>query len=292
MGVFLGLMASLSWGMSYFVGAYATRRVGVIRSVYYGNWLGLLFACCLVIFTGEWLVYTQTSLAIWAWLILGTSLNTIASIFNNLALKIGVVSIVTPITANYALVTALLAILNGSSFTTLQWAGVVATVIGISLVSQKKRKSIHEIETEEDKNFFWGILWALIAAIFYGSAYWVIGAQVSPVMGGVAPSVFFSLTAIIILALFVISRRQTYRLQRLNLSEWKFVAPVATTNSIATVATFIGYTVADVAVVTIISSTYSAVTVVLARVFMKEQLSRIQQLGVVSLIIGVLMVSI
>ena len=72
---------------------------------------------------------------------------------------------------------------------------------------------------------------------------------------------------------------------------WPWVVGVAVLDTAANVAYNLGITVSLTAVVSVISSLFSAVTVLLAWVFLRERLARWQWAGVGAILVGILLVS-
>jgi drug/metabolite transporter (DMT)-like permease len=73
---------------------------------------------------------------------------------------------------------------------------------------------------------------------------------------------------------------------------WLWVIPVALLDTAANVAYNLGITVSLIAVVSVISSLFSAVTVLLAWVFLRERLARWQWAGVGAILVGIALVSV
>ena len=77
----------------------------------------------------------------------------------------------------------------------------------------------------------------------------------------------------------------------LNQPFWLWVVPVALLDTAANIAYNIGITTALTSVVVTLSSLFSAVTVLLAWVVLRERLALWQWVGVLTILLGVLLVN-
>ncbi len=73
---------------------------------------------------------------------------------------------------------------------------------------------------------------------------------------------------------------------------WLFVAPVGLLDTAANVAYNLGITVALTSVVVVLASLFSAVTVLLAWIFLREWLAGWQWLGVTAILVGIALVNV
>jgi drug/metabolite transporter (DMT)-like permease len=75
-------------------------------------------------------------------------------------------------------------------------------------------------------------------------------------------------------------------------SFWRWAVAVAVLDTAANVAYNLGITISLTAVVSVISSLFSAVTVLLAWFFLRERLARWQWAGVAAILVGIALVSV
>ena len=75
-------------------------------------------------------------------------------------------------------------------------------------------------------------------------------------------------------------------------SFWAWVVGVALLDTAANIAYNLGITISLTAVVSVISSLFSAVTVLLAWIFLRERLARWQWAGVAAILVGIVLVSV
>ena len=116
MDILLGLTAAFGWGGLYFVSRFAVDRVGILRTLFYSHLVGLLLLGPYLFFSGELArQLTSSTLDAWLWLMVAATLNTLAALIDLYALRIGLLSIVTPITATYGIITTILAVISGEA---------------------------------------------------------------------------------------------------------------------------------------------------------------------------------
>jgi drug/metabolite transporter (DMT)-like permease len=72
---------------------------------------------------------------------------------------------------------------------------------------------------------------------------------------------------------------------------WAYIAPTALLDTAANVAYNLGLATSLTAVVSVLSALSSAVTVLLAAIFLRERLSRRQRVGIAAILVGIALVS-
>jgi len=163
-----GLFAALGWGFADFFGALAGRRIGSISAVVAGQLLSALFMTVVLIATGESLEPLRSDI----WLVvLNGGFAAFAYTTHYKALELGPVAVVSPIGAGYAVVgVALAMVVLGERPSALSLAGAGIAVVGVALVSTDFRKLMHGV-----KNHVPGLPWAVVAAISFGVAGFLLG---------------------------------------------------------------------------------------------------------------------
>ncbi|MEO8971683.1 MAG: DMT family transporter, partial [Ktedonobacteraceae bacterium] len=135
-----------------------------------------------------------------------------------------------------------------------------------------------------------GVAWALAASLGYGIIFWVMGFRVTPVLGGVAPVWLIRLITLSTLALFAIPLKQNIAIPRGSV--WWYIAGAGILDTAAYVSFTIGLTGGQVAIIGVIASLFSAVTVVLAWIFIREKLQWSQWLGVGIIFVAIVLVNV
>lgn len=267
MASLLALLSSLSWGTSDFLGGLAARRVGAIRvlSVSYPAGAALITVLAWLVIPGRL-----------TWSLVGTaavvgSVGALAIGLLYAALARGQMGIVSPITAVLSgAVPVVVGLVIGESLSSLALAGVVIAAIAVVLVS---RESGPHRSTP---------LSAVVLAVASGLA---IGAYLSVL--GTAPEDsgiwvaaigrWFSTVLVvgILIALIGRGRRTSGRYP------WILALSAGALDALANAIFQLAAQRGLLAIVAVIGSLYPAATVLLARIVLKETLSRVQLLGVV-----------
>ncbi len=133
MGIALGLAAALSWGLADYVAARAVRMTGTVRVVVGFHVVATVLLAALVLATGALDGVGLDDLPLFV--ILGV-LGWGSYVAFYAALRIGPISIVSPIVSGYAAVTVLLAVVVlGERLSTVELAAIVVSLAGVVLVS-------------------------------------------------------------------------------------------------------------------------------------------------------------
>jgi drug/metabolite transporter (DMT)-like permease len=134
-----------------------------------------------------------------------------------------------------------------------------------------------------------GIVMAVIAALGYGATFWLLGFFVTPGMGSIVPIWLIRVMTPGVLFVFAPLMKQSLKFP--PRSVWWTLIAVGVFDTFA----YIGYTTGmlqgQIALVTMFSSLYSVVTILLAWIFLRERLYRNQWLGIVVILLGIFMVN-
>lgn len=296
MGIVLGLTAALCWGSADFLARYSTRSIGTYRTLFFMQMFGFVGLGLYLWQSGEFeRLYQRAVWQDWAWATLAALLNIVSSLSLYRAFEIGVLSIVSPIAASYGALTAILAVLSGETLSITRALGIVAALLGVILASfspagSKEKTILLASRSTTRPGLPPGVALALFAALCFGFTFWILGFFVTPKLGGVAPIWYVRLLTLVLLAAFAAPSRQRLKIPRGRV--WWFIAGVGVLDTAAFVSNSLGLTTDQVAVVTVLASLFSAVTVVLAWLFLREKLQWSQWLGIGIIFMGIGLVSI
>ena len=295
MGVLLGLLAALGWGSADFLARYATRLIGTYRTLFYMQFIGLASLSVYLVATGQLPRLLETAgWQSWAWCVLVALLNVVGSLALYRAFEIGVLMIVSPIAASYAALTVVLSLLSGETLSQLRGIGIGLALIG-AVFAATSFASSEELKAEagepaQKRRLTRGAGMALFAAVVYGVMFWLLGFQVTPALGGAAPIWLIRLVTPCTLALVAAPTRQPLHLP--SSRGWWLVVGVGMLDTSAYVANTIGFATHQIAVVSVLASLFSTVTVILAWFFLRERLHWSQWLGLAGIFVGVALVSV
>ncbi len=197
----------------------------------------------------------------------------------------------------------------------MQLVGIVLTVTGVTLASSVPASAAAApknprglLVTQRSRAAGAGLIEALGAMLVFGVCLLGVALSVA-ILGGtttvfiskVADMVVLMLIALVGLLFHTLRSRGNrvaggsapwYVIRRPARPFWLWVIPVALLDTSANIAYNLGITVSLIAVVSVISSLFSAVTVLLAWVFLRERLARWQWAGVGAILVGIALVSV
>ena len=276
-GVILGLASALLWGVADFGVRFASRQAGAFRALFYTQLVGLL-ALSLVI--GAWPLPTLDGAVAALGLGLGL-INVAGALFLYRAFAVGIVALVSPIAASGNTVAVVIALLAGERPTVLRLAGIAVTTLGVLLAST-------DLRGLRDKPLVGaGTGLALAAAGLFGVSLWA-SSHVVASAGAVWTTWGLRMVGLVVLAALAIPLRQA--LAPPPRSTWRWLGPIGVLDVGAYLAYNAGVASDYVAVVAVLSSLFSAVTVLLAWVVLRERLAPGQWLGILLILVGVALV--
>lgn len=292
MGIVLGLGAALCWGAADFLARYATQVIGTYRTLFFMQFIGAFALSVYMLSSGELARLSQhTTWQPWLWAVLVAMMNAFCALALYRSFEVGVLSIVSPVAASSSAITVVLSIFSGETISKARAFGIVAALIGVALAAThffSVSDSVTPQKTVRKGRLTRGIGWALLASAGYGINFWLLGFFVTPALGGSIPIWIIRLGTIASLALFASPARQSIRPPRGRIL-WLILA-VGTLDTMAYLLANFGFTTDQVSVVSVLASLFSAVTVLLAWIFMRDKLQWSQWLGIAIIFVGVALV--
>lgn len=271
MAALLALLSSLSWGTSDFMGGLAARRVGAVRvlAVSYPAGAVLITFLALVVIPGEWS---------WSTVLIGLVAGIVGALAIGLlyaALSRGQMGIVSPITAVLSgAVPVLVGVVLGEALSRVAMAGVVAAGVAVVLVSREsgphRRTPIPAVLLAVASGLAIGVYLSVLGTAPADSGIWVA------TMGR-----WFSTILVLGILFVIIQRARRSSTPSKGNFPWNLALAAGALDALANAVFQLAAQRGLLAVVAVIGSLYPAATVILARVLLKETLSRIQLLGVV-----------
>ena len=274
-----GLLTALLYGISDYVAKFSSRAVGVWRTLFWGE---LCSASLLTL----WIVLGHAApagvfrlpLSVWAVAIAANLTILSATALFYRALSLGRFAVVMPIVATYGAITALLAAAFGQPLKTIALGGIAMAVLGGAVASIPASGETGRTARPAGAGF------AAASALLYGIGFFAQAHYAVPALGNLIPVwLYYGLGVILLGGAAAALRRD---LSPPSLGQ----LPVVLGTGLAASAAFLALTLAvaggNVAVPTVLASLASVVTVVLARVLVKEQVALHQWAGIAAVIGG------
>lgn len=296
MGILLALAAALCWGAADFLVRYSTRVIGTYRTLLFMQVIG---ATALSIYMGWSGTLAQLARHVgwqaWGWAIATALLNVVSALALYRSFEVGVISIVSPVAASSAVLTVLLSFLSGETLSNARILGISAALVGVVLAathSAPREKALEDGEglPARKRQLAKGVGWALLSSIGYGVNFWMLGFLVSPALGGAVPIWIIRVGTILTLTLVALPARQSIRVP-VSRRVWLLLLAIGILDTAAYITANYGLLSDQVAVVSVLISLFSAVTVLLAWIFLRERLQWSQWLGIAIIFVGVALVN-
>jgi len=270
MAALLALSSAVLWGLGDFLGGLAARRLALLTVLAISQAVGLLGVAVWIVLADEPFPGVRELLPGAAGGLAG--LVALGALYRGLA--VGAMGIVAPISAAAPVVPLVVDAGRGVVPSALQWLGVALVLAGIVALSR-------EPSSPGGKRVATGVGLALVAALGFGTFY--VGLDVSAdesvswAVGSVrSASVAAALVAVLVTSTSLRPPRRHFPL----------LAGVGLFDTSANVAVAYATTLGAVGTVAVLSALYPVVTVVLARVVLREKLSTPRRAGGVVALAG------
>jgi len=289
MGILLGLLTALTWGGADFIARFATHRVGALRSMLYMQFTGFLLLSCVLPALGGWGHLADGSgWHPWAWGVLAGCINATSCLALYRAFEIGKMAVVAPLSASYPALTLALSWMTGDRLSLMRITGILCTLVGVVVVAGGE-KTPDENDVAAVERSGKGTGWAIFAAVGFAVLFWLLGIRIIPRVGAVQTVWMIRLTSMLLAAAVILVAKQPLRLPRGEV-RW-MVLGMGAFDTGAFVLSNLGMKMEHVAVISVLGSLYGAVTVGLAAIFVREHVSRWQWMGIVTIFVGIFLIS-
>ena len=275
--VALALASSLVYGLSDFLGGLKSRSTPLLGVLLVSQGAALAMLALFVLArgeglpAGEFLVYAAAAGVAEA---IG-----VAALYRGLA--VGVMSVVAPVASTAPVVPIIAGIALGELPGALQWAGIALAVTGIVIAG-----SASPGEGSTPKAVRSGLVFGLLSAVGFGAFYVALDAASE---GDIPWALVFA--RLIAVALFVTAFAATRLTASVRAADLPVLAAIGVLIIVADTLYAASSTKGVLGVVAVLSTLYPVVTIALARLFLGEKLERVQQIGIATVLCGVIAIS-
>ncbi|MBC8267536.1 MAG: DMT family transporter [Rhodospirillaceae bacterium] len=276
---FWGLLTALSWGSADFIARFTGRAVGHHAALSGMLFFSAIFFSAIVFFTGLPLIWEVSAIG---WLVVTGLGAMVATLLLYWGLARGPVTIVAPIAAGYPVINILYVLYMGNSPSGMQWLAFAGVMGGVYIVARcaKNFQDEEEFTSSELKKT---VAISLGAAVAFGVT--VIALQEAGKVYGELQTVFLARWISFAAILVVLSWRR--RSVSIPFRWWPLIGLQGLLDGGAFMALVIGGGAVGGEVAAVVGSSFSAVTILLARWFLKEVMSGLQWVGIALIIVGV-----
>ena len=277
--VLAGLAGMVGWGLYDFLGGLYAKQIGPFRPFFWSQLAGLASALILaVVFATTPKVTSFASLL----LPIAAILYSAGYLLFFRGLEIGNISIVAATMNLWAVFTMLFAfIFLGQRLTPTQSLGVLLILAGVTLASANWGNVRHQ-----GVRLSSGVKEAVLGAFFFG-VFWNISEVITETIGWISTTLLVKLGIALFLLLFSLLTRRQLAMRRVNIKTKSMIVVMGMVEAVAVAAVNYGLSVGDAILITPIASALSVVTITLAIVFLKERVTRVQGLGMIAAVTGI-----
>jgi len=280
LSILSGIGGMFGWGVYDFLGGIYAKQIGPFKSFFWSQLAGLISVLGLIfVFT----VSLDIPIAIIILLPIAAVLYSAGYLFFFKGFEIGNLSIIAASMNLWAVFTMLFAfIFMGQRLSAIQFTGVLMIICGVTLASlnwsdiRNKRFQLSS-----------GVKETVFGAFFFG-VFWNISEVISEEIGWLLTTLFVKFGIVLFLLLFsVLLKRELGLANAAAKTKW-MVLIMGMIEAGAVAIVNYGLTIGDAILITPIASALSIVTIALAIMFLKEKVTKLQGLGIITAIGGII----
>jgi len=275
-----GLAGMFGWGIYDFLGGVYAKQIGSFKSFFWSQLAGLIFALLLIF---AFTINLNVPIFIIILLPIAAIVYSAGYLFFFKGFEIGNVSIVAATMNLWAVFTMLFAfIFMGQRLSTLQCLGVFMIISGVTLASLNWSDI-------KNQNFQLssGVKETVLGAFFFG-VFWNISEVISEKIGWLLTTLFVKFGIILFLLLFSFLIKRELDLTKATTKTKCMVVLMGVIEAGAVAIVNYGLTIGDAILITPIASALSIVTITLAIIFLKDNVTKLQGLGIITAIAGII----
>ncbi len=286
LGILYGIIALLGWGLADFFAKRVIDRIGDFKALFWMQLLSMIPFFSLYLAVDGRFIFPINDYTMF---ILISILGIVGYFYFYKAIRLGNISIISPIQASYVVLTVILAVIFLQERLTIEQTISIAIVFiglvmtGINFISLKMLRKV---------NLWPGVKEDLISAGCFGFHFLLIGIMVAK-YGWLVPIFFFRVFNVIFLLLYTSMFKSDFRIKLAVKENYiHYLFPLIVIFDVAAILGFsLGVNSTYVSIVTPVALSFPLVTVTLASIFYKERLDKIQILGIILLISGIILLS-
>lgn len=286
MEILPGLAAMLFWGVAIFLAATVSRKIGNVLTLFWMQIFGLLVGAIYFTFNLKSFDLTRLPQFLPVLAIIAI-LQIIAYLSFYKGTEKGQVSLVGPLGASWGLIVAILGVIfYREQLSSTQAVAILLIIIGIILISI----DIPAIIKSKKIELFSGIKEGIIAMLGWGISLFLL---VSPTqnLNWFLPAFIFRAILIAFLGGYIVTRTSSFTPKSKKLPIGT-LAVIGLFDMGAFMGLSFGVSTTKSSLIAPIASAYAVITVLLAKVFLKERTNQSQTLGIIAVIGGIILISI
>jgi len=280
LSILSGIGGMFGWGIYDFLGGVYSKQIGPFKSFFWSQLAGFI-SLLLLLFT--FAINFNVPLLVILLLPIAAIVYSAGYLLFFKGFEIGNVSIVAAVMNLWAVFTMLFAFaFMGQRLSTMQSLGVFMIISGVTIASL----NWNDIRNHRFKLSL-GVKETVLGAFFFG-VFWNISEIISEKIGWLPTTLFVKFGIIVFLLLFSFLIKRELVLTKAT-SKTKIVVLIMGSIEAGAVAIVnYGLTIGDAILITPIASALSIVTITLAIIFLKDKVTKLQGLGMIGAIAGII----
>jgi transporter family protein len=280
LSILLGIGGMFGWGIYDFLGGVFAKQIGSFKSLFWSQLAGLISIFLLaIVFKSS----VNVPVLVIILSIIAAILYSAGYLFFFKGFEIGNVSIIAATMNLWAVFTMLFAfIFMGQRLSAMQTLGVLMIIFGATLASL----NWNEIRNQRFQ-LSAGVKEAVFGAFFFG-IFWNVSEIISEKIGWLLTTLFIKFGIILFLLIFSLLAKQKTGLTKISTKTKAIILLMGVIEAGAVALVNYGLTIGDAILITPIASALSIVTIALAIIFLKDKITKIQGLGIITAIVGII----
>lgn len=280
LSILSGIVGMFGWGIYDFLGGIFAKQMGPFKSFFWSQLAGLISVLLLAfVFT---ININVPNLVIILFPI-AAIVYSAGYLFFFKGFELGNVSTVAATMNLWAVFTMVFAfIFMGQRLSTIQTLGVLMIISGVTLASL----SWSDIKNQGFQ-LSSGVKEAVLGAFFFGT-FWNISEIISEEVGWLLTTLFVKFGLVLFLLIFSFLVKREISLTKTSTKTKYTVVLMGIIEACAIAVVNYGLTIGDAILITPIASALSIVTITLAIVFLKDKITKLQGLGIITAIVGII----
>ena len=280
LSILSGIGGMFGWGIYDFLGGIYAKQIGPFKSFFWSQLAGLIFAILLLF---AFTINLNVPILVIILLPIAAIVYSAGYLFFFKGFEIGNLSIVAATMNLWAVFTMLFAfIFMGQRLSTLQSLGVLMIISGVTLASLNRG----DIKNQSFQ-LSSGVKETVLGAFFFG-VFWNISEVISEKIGWLLTTLFVKFGIILFLLLFSFLMKRELDLTEATTKTKCMVVLMGIIEAGAVAIVNYGLTIGDAILITPIASALSIVTITLAIIFLKDKVTKLQGLGIITAIAGII----
>jgi transporter family protein len=279
LSILSGIAGMFGWGIYDFLGGVFAKQLGAFKSFFWSQLAGLISVLLLAfVFT------TSINVPILVIILfpIAAIVYSAGYLFFFKGFEIGNVSIVAATMNLWAVFTMLFAfIFMGQRLSTIQMLGVLLIISGVTLASlnwSDIRNQKFQLSS--------GVKEAVLGAFFFG-IFWNISEIISEKVGWLLTTLLIKFGIVVFLLIFSFLIKREIGLTQTAAKTKYVIVLMGIIEAGAVAIVNYGLTIGDAILITPIASALSIVTITLAVIFLKDKVTKLQGLGIITAIVGI-----